>query len=339
MGRPCAKRPEVRRRGDQAPSEVLLPDPVHQDAREEGIGRIGDRGGQVQAPASPADSRGLGAGQDPEEAPRRRLPGLVGISPDVDLQVGGLLDVGDAVAPRRFRRHRGGGDLGGLLQGRIGRPPLLARRIDDDLLGERPDSLLSKEGFELVQVALLDRPGEILPNRLPQLLGGLAGLRGLLLLEEVGERLVGGRVGPGPERLVDQRLQLLERAVVGLGLQEVSGLDGRLGGSRRGDLVRRGLLARRDGDHGVLCGSDDAGQRIVVERGNRIELVIVAAGAAYGEAQEGPGQGVDPIVPLLRAGAGQVVGARIDVPEPDESERPSVGGVVLRPLQEVRRDL
>ena len=47
---------------------------------------------------------------------------------------------------------------------------------------------------------------------------------------------------------------------------------------------------------------EDTRERIIVLLGDRIELVIVAAGAGNGQAQEASSQGVDTIVEFIGSG-------------------------------------
>ena len=49
---------------------------------------------------------------------------------------------------------------------------------------------------------------------------------------------------------------------------------------------------------------EDAGNRVVVLLGNRIEFVVVAAGALHGQSEKGPGEGVDAVSQCLGFGLG-----------------------------------
>src|SRR5205085_1835105 len=78
----------------------------------------------------------------------------------------------------------------------------------------------------------------------------------------------------------------------------------------------------------VFGAGDDAGQRVVVLRRDRVELVVVAAGARHRQAEEGARQGVDAVVVLV-----ELLGvAVVDGAEREEAQRwqplQAVGAVV-----------
>jgi hypothetical protein len=79
--------------------------------------------------------------------------------------------------------------------------------------------------------------------------------------------------------------------LAGLGLQGADALAGLPGGVGKG--------GGQDGEVGPAGAGEDAGQRVVVVGGDRVELVVVAAGAGDRQPQEGAGDGVDALLPLL----------------------------------------
>src|SRR6185369_4456444 len=66
------------------------------------------------------------------------------------------------------------------------------------------------------------------------------------------------------------------------------------------------LGGRLDGAQHYLRAFEDAAQRIIISRRNRIELVIVAAGAGDGQAEECLAEDVDAAVHLFGADLAQV---------------------------------
>ena len=82
MGRRFAAEPEVGRRGDDPPAEVVLPDPVDHDARRQGIVGLSQPLRQLEPsaalrPIQPAAARRPGMRTEGPRAGRRR-PGLSG---------------------------------------------------------------------------------------------------------------------------------------------------------------------------------------------------------------------------------------------------------------------
>ena len=59
-------------------------------------------------------------------------------------------------------------------------------------------------------------------------------------------------------------------------------------------------VIRRERRFAVLGAREDSGQRVVVLRRDRVELVIVAAGARHRQAEEPAAERVDPVVDLVR---------------------------------------
>ena len=87
---PFAERAKVIHRGDEALAKEVMPNAVHHHPGQEGIGRIEDALGQLEAPTT-FPHRGLvRSGQRFEKAARHLLPQLCGLASDEDL----LIDAG-----------------------------------------------------------------------------------------------------------------------------------------------------------------------------------------------------------------------------------------------------
>src|SRR3989442_11458541 len=87
---PFAERAKVIHRGDEALAKEVMPNAVHHHPGQEGIGRLEDALGQLEAPTT-FPHRGLvRSGQRFEKAARHLLPQLSGLASDEDL----LIDAG-----------------------------------------------------------------------------------------------------------------------------------------------------------------------------------------------------------------------------------------------------
>ena len=69
MGGPIAEHPEVVDGRDEAPAEDVVPDAIHRDSRRQGVGRIGDPPGEVQASAAGRSGRRPAIAREGREHP------------------------------------------------------------------------------------------------------------------------------------------------------------------------------------------------------------------------------------------------------------------------------
>src|SRR6185369_7719673 len=87
MGRRRAADAEIVRRLDDALPEMVLPDPVHEDARRERIVPISNPLRELPPAAAPFVRRQRLAAQDLEEPPRNFGAQVPGLAPDQHLRV------------------------------------------------------------------------------------------------------------------------------------------------------------------------------------------------------------------------------------------------------------
>ena len=220
MTRRLAAEPEVGRRGDDSPAEVVLPDPVDHHAGRQGIARAESASAPARAARCSCD--GTGGGGSPSRNANRGTPrgttspGLAGIAPPLERRID-RLPLGDGVAARQVRRKR---------------RPLAARQLRAQVL--------QPAGRRRVFLRLerLDRRVRASASR----------------------SLIGLQPGLGPRRF-DQRDEIQPREALRL------------------QLLGAGVGEGRAGEDAVKC--------VIVALADRVELVVVAAGAAEREPQEG----------------------------------------------------
>ena len=221
---------EIARRARERLAEVVLPDAVHEDARGERIGGIGDGVGELAATAACAEKRGIFARKNLEKTARRRfaMPAQIAANSDRQIHAPG---VGERVGFGRRGRHG------------------LAQALE--LLLHRGE--VGARGF--VVLGLVDFFGEFL------------------------DRLLRGVEGGGG-------LAFLQQDEAGLGVVE------------------------------------NAGERVVVARGNGVEFVIVTARARHGQPQERTRKSVHAIRQRFRVGLrlGVGIAAIRDVSRTDREE-------------------
>ena len=317
---------EIVRGLDDALAEVVLPDPVHEDARRQRIGPVGDPLGQLAPPAAlPARGQPLAA-EHLEEAAGNLGAEIPGFPADQHPRVLGL----------RPLRHRVGGVDEGQRLGEIF--ALLQRGLVLGLVLLQP---LPRRGNLLRLLGLHGRPQhggllalEALDLRIDERAGfprlRLGGAQLFELAPQVRVRRRNGRDGRGLLRLLWKRrlrlrgvgaaslifvpddlfvgdflvLELLDgrveqRHLGPVGLEDFVGLFLR---NQRHEVARD--LVELDARERVAGGGEDPVERVVVLVRDGVELVVVAARAADGKAQEGLAEIIDRIVD------DQVLGAR-----------------------------
>ncbi len=203
---------------------------------------------------------------------------------------------------RHEQRLEVGGERVGLLRGAaLGdeRLPVLQERIEHRPLGQEDQPAVEELVVELVLADDLVLVLLRLAGDLPRRLHVAAGLEG--------ERL-GQLLRLGVRELAQQLLLLLERLLLGRVF-----VDDR--------LRRQRVLV-------VLGVQEHAGQRVVVLGGNGIVLVVVAAGAAHGEAQEAAAHRVHAVVALVGVGDLDRAVVVVPRPQPQEPERRQVAHAI-----------
>ena len=273
MRRALAGRAEVVWRADDALAEKVLPNAVGHDAGRERVLRAGDPVGQFD-PAALAgrNLRWPSRAEHGHETTGNDRTLLLQFAANVDGAVGGLAveDGHGPVAAGLTKRRRGGGRLGifrGLLRwfGCLG------------CLGRVRTGLQARVGSHFLRLGhALETRGQPWISRHELFQLGLHFRR---------EGLAGGRrvfhgCGNSGGRERRRRGEALDQRHMSRGLAVLALLA-------TGNAVVRG---------GAL---EDAGQRVVIARGNGIELVIVATRATHGQAQRRARGHVDLLVHLL----------------------------------------
>ena len=98
-----------------------------------------------------------------------------------------------------------------------------------------------------------------------------------------------------------------------------------------------GLFARGQRQIRESAGVEDAREGVVILSRNRVELMIVAAGAGDGQSEEAAGQGINAVVQFVSGSAGGVGVLVVLRPQAEEAQ----GRLVVDPGigEEIRRDL
>ena len=274
MGWGHARTAEVVRGGDDPVAEVLLPDPVDEDPRGQGMIGPGEPAREGEPPPRAGSSRpgwgnrqrGCAPGEDLGDVGEHLAPAVVGLAPFQEVvRIGFRLRVGQGPDP-------GKQDLFGLELGDLVPP---ARRL---LLvfGERGQELfvlgLEMAAEFLVEVFLdrapfwlreLEGDLDVAPDRLGELVE--------LLLVEAGFERLGERLDLGLDG-GDLAIDRVVRGLRGVALGLVAELEQPL---LRDPPVERGVR-----------GGEDGGDRVVVFVADRVVLVAVAAGAAERETEQ-----------------------------------------------------
>ena len=331
MGGPFPQGPEVGAAGHQAGSEVPLPDPVDHHARRQGVVGAGNEPGQLQAAALVAvDDPVTAPIQDLKKTARDQLAGIVVVSADQDPH-GSRAPVLDRHHGQRIRGGAGaipGGKYfhfrhmqgGGLLL------PRSQQFHPHDPAGGSPGRTNPKSlgrSWKLLGIRTLGEKGLI-----PHLLS----LVGQHRDPKVGEALEFGihaipqdhhaygtafgqlHLPPGVGVSLVGLLAVVEDPVdrlVRRGLAPGAGLAGLAQGSQAGhgsgkpigvalaQLAHQGPFLPLGGELQIGHGAgtlEDGGQGVVVGGGDGVELVVVAAAAGQGQAQEGAPRNVDLLV-------------------------------------------
>ncbi len=92
MGRTRTEAPEVIHRLDDAASEKIPPDPVHDDTVEESVFGSGEPVGELETSAA-AHGNGRATADDLWKSPWHERPELGGLSPHPQVDVGGIFGI------------------------------------------------------------------------------------------------------------------------------------------------------------------------------------------------------------------------------------------------------